>query len=41
VAKIGVARGESTVYLLNGVIYIRSGSSDMQAQAEDVKRLVA
>jgi hypothetical protein len=41
VAKIAVARGESTVYLLNGVIYIRSGSSDIQAQPEDVKRLVA
>jgi hypothetical protein len=41
VAKITVARGESTVYLLNGVIYVRSGSSDVQAQPEDLMRLVA
>lgn len=41
VVKIVVARGESLVHLLNGVIYIRSGSSDVQAQPEDFTRLVA
>jgi predicted HTH transcriptional regulator len=41
VAKISVARGEAPAYLLNGVIYIRSGSSDVQAQPEDLQRLIA
>jgi Putative DNA-binding domain len=40
VARITVARGNA-VYLLNGVIYIRDGSTDVPAQPEDVTRLVA
>lgn len=40
VARIAIARGEEPVYLLNGVIYVRSGSSDTQAQPEDLRRLV-
>ena len=39
VARIVVARGESPAYLLNGVVYVRSGSSDVQAQPEDLSRL--
>jgi len=41
VAKIAAAHGQEPLYLLNGVIYVRSGSSDVQAQPEDVKKLVA
>lgn len=40
VAKIAVARGDAQAYLMNGVIYVRSGSMDVQAQPEDLKRLV-
>jgi len=40
VAKMVVARGDAQAYLMNGVIYIRSGSTDVQAQPEDLKRLV-
>ncbi len=40
VAKITVARGEATAYMMGGVIYIRSGSSDVQAQPEDLTRLI-
>jgi hypothetical protein len=40
VAKITVARGEATVYLMGGVIYVRVGSSDAQAQPEDLRRLI-
>jgi hypothetical protein len=40
VARIVVARGEDPVYLLGGVIYVRYGSSDVQAQPEDLKRIV-
>ena len=40
VAKITVARGEATAYMIGGVIYIRDGSSDVQAQPEDLRRLV-
>jgi hypothetical protein len=39
VAKISVARGDEPVYLLNGVIYIRTGSLDMPAQPADIARL--
>jgi hypothetical protein len=39
VARIVVARGEAPAYLLNGVIYVRSGSSDVQAQPEDLTKL--
>ncbi len=41
VARISVARGEAPIYLLGGVIYLRSGSSDVQAQPEDLRRLIA
>lgn len=40
IAKIVVARGEDPVYLMGGVIYVRYGSSDVQAQPEDLKRIV-
>jgi hypothetical protein len=41
VAKISVARGEAPVYMTGGVIYLRYGSEDVQAQPEDLRRLVA
>ena len=41
VAKITVARGDATAYMMGGVIYIRDGSSDVQAQPEDLRRLIA
>lgn len=41
VSKIAVARGGALAYLLNGVIYVRYGSSDVPAQPEDLARLVA
>jgi hypothetical protein len=40
VARIMVARGEAPVYMMGGVIYVRDGSSDVQAQPEDLRRLV-
>jgi|ERR1019366_6849163 hypothetical protein len=41
IASVAVARGEEPAYLLNGVIYYRYGSSDVQAQPEDLRRLIA
>ena len=41
VACVTVARGEAPAYLLNGVIYYRYGSSDVQAQPEDLQRLIS
>jgi ATP-dependent DNA helicase RecG len=41
VAKITVARGEAPVYMIAGVIYVRYGSADVQAQPDDLRRLVA
>jgi len=41
VAKIAVASGEAPAYMIGGTIYIRNGSSDVQAQPEDVVRLVS
>jgi hypothetical protein len=41
VAKITVARGEAPVYMIGGVIYLRYGSADVQAQPDDLRRLVA
>lgn len=38
IAKIAVASGDAPVYLLHGVIYIRDGSSDVQAQPEHLAR---
>jgi schlafen family protein len=41
VVKITVSRGEAPAHMLGGVVYLRDGSSDVQAQAEDLIRLVA
>jgi len=41
VARIAVAHGMVLAHLLNGVIYVRNGSSDVQAQPEDLNKLVA
>ena len=41
IAKIAVARGDVPPYMIGGVIYVRDGSSDVQAQPEDVVRLVS
>jgi len=40
-ARISVARGEAPVYMLDGVVYLRQGSSDVQAQPDDIISLVA
>ncbi len=40
VAKIVVARGESPIYMLGGVVYVRDGSHDVAAQPEQLTRLV-
>lgn len=39
VASIMVSRGEAPAHMLGGVVYIRDGSSDIQAQPEDLLRL--
>lgn len=41
IAMIAVACGNAPVYLLDGVVYVRYGSSDVQARAEDLLALVA
>jgi hypothetical protein len=41
IAKIEVGRGDSPAYMMKGAIYVRHGSSDVQAQTEDVVRLVS
>ena len=41
VARIEVACGGAPPYMMGGVIYIRRGSSDVQAQPEDVRWLLA
>lgn len=40
VAKVAVARGTASVHLLKGVVYVRYGSSDVQARHEDLTRLI-
>ena len=40
VARVTVPRGEEPAYLIGGVIYVRNGSSDVQAQPEGLKRLI-
>jgi hypothetical protein len=40
VVKIAVAIGDTPPYMIGGTIYVRDGSSDVQAQPEDVVRLV-
>jgi hypothetical protein len=39
VASITVSRGEAPAHMLGGVVYVRDGSSDIQAQSEDLFRL--
>jgi len=41
VCTLFVPRGEEPLHLLDGVIYLRCGSSDIKAQPEIVKRLLA
>jgi predicted HTH transcriptional regulator len=41
VAKVSVARGEAPLYMTDGVVYLRQGSSDVQAQPDDLTRLIA
>ena len=41
IGKISVARGEAPVYMLDGVVYLRQGSSDVQAQPDDIISLIA
>jgi hypothetical protein len=41
VGKISVARGEAPVYMLEGLVYLRQGSSDVKAQPDDIISLVA
>jgi len=38
VAKVSVARGEAPLYMTDGVVYLRQGSADVQAQPDDVIR---
>ncbi len=40
IAKISVARGEAALYMTDGVVYLRQGSADVQAQPDDLTRLV-
>jgi ATP-dependent DNA helicase RecG len=41
IAKVSVARGEAPLYMTDGVVYLRQGSADVQAQPDDLTRLVA
>jgi predicted HTH transcriptional regulator len=41
VAKIAVARGTESFYVMNGAVYVRDGSSDVLAQDGDYKRMLA
>jgi predicted HTH transcriptional regulator len=41
VCRIFVPRGEEPLYFLDGVIYVRDGPTDIKAQPEIVKRLLA
>ncbi len=40
IAKITVVRAEAPAYIMRGVIYVRDGFSDVQAQPEDLKKLM-
>jgi predicted HTH transcriptional regulator len=40
VARVTVPRGEEPADMIGGVVYIRNGSSDVQAQPEDLRRLI-
>jgi hypothetical protein len=41
IAKIAVAKGDVPPYMIGGTIYIRNGSSDVQARPDEVVRLVS
>jgi len=41
ICRLFVPRGEEPLYFLDGVIYVRYGSSDIKAQPEIVKKLLA
>jgi predicted HTH transcriptional regulator len=41
IARISVARGEKPLYTLDNVVYLRRGSSDVQAQPNEIISLVA
>ena len=41
IAKIAVAAGDAPPYMIAGTIYVRHGSSDVQAQSEEVVRMVS
>jgi hypothetical protein len=41
IARIAVVMGEAPPYMIGGTICVRDGSSDLQAQPEDVVRLVS
>jgi len=40
VGRISVARGEKPLYTLDNVVYLRRGSSDVQAQPDEIISLV-
>jgi len=40
VGRISMARGEKPLYTLDNVVYLRRGSSDVQAQPEEIISLV-
>jgi predicted HTH transcriptional regulator len=40
VSRISVARGEKPLYTLDNVVYLRRGSSDVQAQPDEIISLV-
>jgi predicted HTH transcriptional regulator len=41
IAAIAVGKGEAPPYMINGTIYVRHGSSDVQALPDEVVRLVS
>ena len=41
ICSVFVPRGEEPLYFLDGVIYVRDGSSDIKAQPTIVKRILA
>ena len=40
VGKISVARGEEPIYMMDNIVYLRHGSSDVQAQPTEIISLV-
>lgn len=41
IGRIAVGKGEAPPYMIGGTVYIRHGSSDVQAQPEDIIRLLS